>query len=95
MFEAQKSNDKHNLRWKKLTDPICYFLAKDMMLFDTINNPDFKHMVKAFEPHYTLPDRKTIAIHYMQDLYLSEKRRVQQHLNDIEEYAITTDTWTS
>ena len=52
-------------------------------------------MVKTFEPRYTPPDRKTISTHYMQDLYLSEKRKVQQHLIDVEGYAITTDMWTS
>ena len=77
MFEAQKPIAKINPRWKKLTDAICYFLAKDMMPFDTVNDPGFRHMVKTFEPRYAPSDRKTIAIHYMQDLYLSEKRRVQ------------------
>ena len=95
MLQAQKPIDKHNSRWKKLTDAICYFIAKDMMPFDTVNDPGFKHMVKTFKPLYTPPDRKTIATHYMQDLYLSEKRSIQQHLNDVEGYAITTDMWTS
>ena len=71
-----------------------YFLAKNMMPFDTVNDLGFRHMVKTFEPHYTSPDRKTISTHYMQDLYLSEKR-VQQHLIDVEGYAITTDMWIS
>ena len=43
----------------------------------------------------TLPDGKTTTTHYLQDLYLSEKRKVQQHLNDVEGYAITTDMWMS
>ena len=95
MFEAQKPITKSDSRWKKLTDSICYFLTKDMMPFHTINDPGFRHMVETFEPHYTPPDRKTISTHHMQDLYLSEKRRVQQYLIDVEGYAITTDMWTS
>ena len=36
MFEAQKPIAENNLRWKKLTETICYFPAtKDRMAFDT------------------------------------------------------------
>ena len=76
LFEVQKPLTKNNPRWKKLTDSICYFLAKDMMPFDTVNNPGFRH-IKTFKPRYTPPDRKTIST---QDLYQKEKRRVQQQL---------------
>jgi len=65
MSEAQKPLTKNNPRWKKLMDSICHFLAKDMMPFDTVSNPGFRYLVKTFEPCYTLPDRKTISIHYM------------------------------
>ena len=95
MFEAQKPLTRDNPKWKKLTNAICYFLAKDMMPFDTVNDPGFRYMIKTFEPRYTPPDRKTISTHYMQDLYQREKIRVQQQLNNIEGYAITTDMWTS
>ena len=95
MFEAQKPLTRDNPKWKKLTNAICYFLAKDMKPFDTVNDPGFRYMIKTFEPRYTPPDRKTISTHYMQDLYQREKIRVQQQLNNIEGYAITTDMWTS
>ena len=95
MFEVQKPLTKSNLRWKKLTESICYFLVKDMLPFDTVNDPGFRHLVKTFEPRYTPPDRKTISTHYMQDLYQREKTRVQQHLSNVEGYGITTDMWTS
>ena len=39
MFEAQKPLKKSNPKWKKLMDSICYFVAKDVMLFDTVNDP--------------------------------------------------------
>ena len=95
LFEGQKPLNKSNPKWKKLTDSICYFLAKDMMPFDTVNDPGFKHLLNAFEPRYTPPDRKTIGTRYIQDLYQREKSRVLQQLNDVEAYAITTDMWTS
>ena len=48
-----------------------------------------------FEPQYQPPDRKTISNYYMQFFYEQEKARVQQQLNNVEWYAITTDKWTS
>ena len=91
MFEALKPLNKSDPRWKKLTESICYFLVKDMMPF---NDSGFQHLIKIFEPRYMPSDRKTISTYYMQDLYQKEKGRVQQPLNDVEGYAITTDMWT-
>ena len=52
------------------------FLAICMIPFNTPNDPRFRHLLNAFEPRYTLPDRKTIAIRYVQDLFQREKSRV-------------------
>jgi len=66
-----------------------------MLPFDTVNSPGFQNLVNTFEPRYKTPDRKTIAKHYMVNLYEQEKARVQQQLNNVEWYGITTDMWTS
>ena len=51
-------------RWTKLTESVCYFVAKDMQPLDTVNDVGFRSMIREFEPRYTPPDRKTIATHY-------------------------------
>ena len=53
---------------KKLTDSICYFIAKDMLSLDTVTNPRFQQMLRAFEPRNSSPDRKTISTHYVPEL---------------------------
>ena len=63
MFAVQKPFNKSNPKWKKLTDSICYFLAKDVRLFDTVNDSGFRHLLNAFEHRYRFATR------YMQDLY--------------------------
>ena len=92
LFEARQPLPKGH---SKLTDSVCYFIAKDMLPFDTVNSAGFLHLINTFEPRYQPPDRKTISTHYMQSLYEEEKTRVQQQLNNVECYAITTDMWTS
>ena len=45
-------------RWRSLTDSICYFVAKDMQPFQTVNDPGFRQLLKALEPRYECPDHK-------------------------------------
>jgi len=52
-------------RLNRLTEAVCYFVAKDMQPMDTVNDTGFFKMISEFEPRYTPPDRKTIATHYL------------------------------
>ena len=84
-------------RWIQLTKSIGYFIAKDMQPYDTVNDTGFLKMVHAFEPHYSPPDRKTMACNYMPKLYETERKRVTRLLKSTDSgpYSITTDLWTS
>ena len=81
--------------WNKLTNSICYFIAKDMQPYDTINDVGFCHMIATFQPRYTPPDRKTLATQYIFRMFDSEIARIQQQISQAEYFAITTDLWTS
>ena len=30
-------------RWNQITDAVCFFIARDMQPFDTVNDPGFQH----------------------------------------------------
>ena len=94
-FKAQTLLPHTSHRWKGITDSVCYFLAKDMMPYDTVNAAGFRHMLHEIEPRYVPPDRKSVATNYMPKLYEREKARVQQQIEGINRFAITTDIWTS
>ena len=51
---------RSSLRWKKITDALCYFLAKDMQPLEIVNDQGFRHLLQEIEPRYIPPDRKTI-----------------------------------
>ena len=36
--------------WNKLMNPICYFTAKDMQPYDTVNDKGFQHLIHTFQP---------------------------------------------
>ena len=84
LFEAQQPLSSGHPTWKKLTESVCYFIAKYMLPFDTVNSSGFQRLVNTFEPQYQPPDRKTISKHYMVNLYEQEKSRVHQQLNSAE-----------
>ena len=81
--------------WNKLTNSICYFITKDMQPYDTVNDKGFQHLLHTFQPRYTPPDCKTLATHYVPQMYDAEVTRIQQQLSEAEYFAITTDMWTS
>ena len=78
--------------WKSLTDLICYYVAKDMQPFQTVNDPGFCQLLKALEPRYECPDHKTISTPW---LYAREKERIGQAVASVNSIAMTTDIWTS
>ena len=82
-------------RWNQLTEAICYFVAKDMQPMDTVNDAGFRRMIHKFEPRYTPPDRKTLATHYLPQMFETEKKRVRDLMHSAERFAVTTDLWTS
>ena len=81
--------------WNKLTNSVCYFIAKDMQPYDTVNHKGFQHLLHTFQPHYQLRDRKTLATHYIPQMYDSQVTSVQQKLSQAKYFAITTDMWMS
>ena len=66
-----------------------------MQLFDTVNDPRFRHLLKTLEPRYSPLDRKTIATSYMPKMYEMEKNRIKASLRNVSCFSITTYMWTS
>ena len=86
---------KSSPRYKTLTNSVCYFLARDMQPYDTVNDAGFRYMLKTLEPRYTPPDRKTIATTHIPKMYEIEKNRIKASLMNVSCFSITTDMWTS
>jgi len=95
-FQQASAISRSSSRWRALTDSVCYCLAKDMLPFDAVTDPGFRHMLHTFEPRYIPPDRTTIARHYMPELYEREKEKVVSAMaSGLQHFAITTDGWSS
>ena len=55
--------------WKTLTESVCYFIAKDLQPFDTLNDTCFRRMINTFEPRYEPCNRKTVATNYLPKMF--------------------------
>ena len=94
-FEGYTPLPKTSARWKRLTESVCYFLAKDMNPIDTVNDPGFRKMIREFEPRYAIPDRKTFRNNYIPVMYEREKKHIGTLVTNASSFSITTDLWSS
>ena len=96
VFHQQEPFSRNSSKWIKLTESLCYFLAKDTQPFDIVNGAGFQKLVHDLELRYKLPDRKTVSTMYMPWIYKSKSEAIQQELcNTCKEFSFTTDMWSS
>ena len=62
-FSAHSPLPRNTMRWKKLTESVCYYIAKDMLPLDTVSGEGFLRMVIEFEPRYSPTGRKALTNH--------------------------------
>ena len=94
-FENGTPLAKTSHRWQKLTQSICYFIAKDINPVATINSVGFRRLIKEFEPRYVVPNRKTLRTNFIPKMYEREKSHINHAIVDVSSYALTTDIWSS
>ena len=74
-FNRIKPLAHFSLRWKAITNSVCYFIAKGMHPFQRVNEPGFRQLIQSLEPRCEPSDRKTLANNYMRKMYKREKER--------------------
>ena len=82
-------------RWKSITNSVCYFVAKGMHPFQTVNEPGFRQLLQSLEPRYEPPDRKSLANNYMRKMFEREREKILGKISRIEDFSFTADFWTS
>ena len=93
--KASQPQLRSSPRWKTLTESVCYFIAKGLQPFDTLNDTGFKRMINTFEPTYEPPNRKVVATKYLPKMFDCEKQTIRQQMSNLKSFALTTDIWSS
>ena len=96
VFQEKNPYPRNSTRWKTLTDAVCLFIARDMYPYQTVNDVGFQHMLHTFDQTYRPPDRKTLSTtKLIPKLYDAERECVSNALSNVDNFALTTDIWTS
>lgn len=79
---------------EKITSALCYFIATEMMPYSLVEKDSFKYFIKALQPNYQVPSRKTISNVRIPLLYDKTREIVEKTINN-RYISLTTDCWTS
>jgi hypothetical protein len=84
-------NPKQQLITEKITAMIC----RDMQPFSIVEDLGFRDVLKAAEPRYLMPSRKTFSTELIPQLFSKTVDVVKSDVHTAVSLAITTDGWTS
>ena len=72
----------------RITNALSHFIAKEMMPFNIVEQPNFKELMSILEEWYEVPSRKDA-------LYVDTRGRIAESIKNAEYFSITTDMWSS
>ena len=82
-------------QWKEITESVMHFMAKEMILINTVKKPGFRSMVRKMDPRYEVPSKKYFSKTALPSLYAETRERETKELQEAEYYSVTTDLWSS
>ncbi|XP_011858288.1 PREDICTED: zinc finger BED domain-containing protein 1-like [Vollenhovia emeryi] len=77
----------------ELNNKLVFMLTKDYMPIRTVQKEGFQEFVKALNPLYKLPSRKTVT-DLIEEKYDYLSNLTKERLSTIESLSLTTDIWT-
>ncbi|XP_073470722.1 zinc finger BED domain-containing protein 4-like [Aquarana catesbeiana] len=83
------------IRQSKLDEQLVKMIALDLQPFSVVDDKGFRSFVKALDPSYVLPNRKTLSGSLLPQLYDSIKAELMVKVSNASAVCLTTDCWTS
>ena len=81
-------------KWKKLSNSLCEFIAKDLLPIDLVNGQGFLGFMSSLEPRYVPPNATTIATRYFVQMYEQQRSKVMQKLaSGFDYYSLAVEFW--
>jgi len=65
-------------RAQEITNALLYFIAKEMMPFNIVEQPGFRKLLSKLDNRYNIPFRKYFAKTGIPDLYTDTTRRIAE-----------------
>nr|XP_055074037.1 E3 SUMO-protein ligase ZBED1-like [Misgurnus anguillicaudatus]XP_055074038.1 E3 SUMO-protein ligase ZBED1-like [Misgurnus anguillicaudatus]XP_055074039.1 E3 SUMO-protein ligase ZBED1-like [Misgurnus anguillicaudatus]XP_055074040.1 E3 SUMO-protein ligase ZBED1-like [Misgurnus anguillicaudatus] len=74
---------------------VTRFVVKGLHSFSTVDQPDFREMIRTINPRYKPPSRDYLSNSLIPAWYQVEKENLLSAVKDVTKAAITADGWTS
>ncbi|XP_073728045.1 E3 SUMO-protein ligase ZBED1-like [Misgurnus anguillicaudatus] len=74
---------------------VTRFVVKGLHPFSTVDQPDFREMIRTINPRYKPPSRDYLSNSLIPAWYQVEKENLLSAVKDVTKAAITADGWTS
>jgi hypothetical protein len=87
--------DGDHPKQKLITEKIAHMICKDLQPYTIVEDPGFRAVIKAAEPKYVMPSRKTFSAEIIPKLYTDTYTAVKSEVQLASCLAFTTDAWTS
>ena len=82
-------------RQRRLNDLLLKMLVVDFQPFSIVQDAGFQEFVKALDPSFVIPSRKSLSGDVLLAKYNQAVEAVKQKLSSVEAVTLTTDSWTS
>ncbi|XP_053556003.1 zinc finger BED domain-containing protein 4-like [Bombina bombina] len=83
------------IRQRKVDEELTKMVALDLRPFSIVNDKGFWNFVKAIDPSYIFPNRKTLSATLLLQLYDKIKAELMVKVSNASAVCLTTDCWTS
>lgn len=93
-FERSKTYPPTSKQAQDMNQAVSYFMAKDMMPYQTVEKPGFQHLMKKAVPQYKMPSRNFFASNSIPKMYNEVRASVQSKIAEGKWFSATTDLWT-
>jgi hypothetical protein len=87
--------DRDHPKQKLITEKIAEMMCRDLQPYTIVDDHGFRAVLKAAEPRYALPSRKTFSDDLIPKLYDKTLANVRAEVEGATSLAFTTDAWTS
>ncbi|XP_021004027.1 zinc finger BED domain-containing protein 4-like [Parasteatoda tepidariorum] len=80
---------------KKIDEAFIKLFTQDFQPFSIVEDEGFKSFVKALNPNYNLPNRKTISGTWLPAKFEECSYIIHEKMKDVDSMCLTIDSWTS
>lgn len=82
-------------RQQELTKLVVNYIARGLQPLSTVEDPDFRALMKKAAPSYTLPSRKHLSTKLLPNRTEELKEIITDRLRDVLDICLTVDIWSS